>query len=157
VLSSGGVSIPPMTKPWNKIFLCLVLVTLVGCVKVRPGYIEDDKRDAAAVIDRVHTLYNARDFAALYDGSHPAVKKAQSKQQMIQFMDEKYQTFGGFKTCTYSKLNVVMGAPVETRAVYNCNFEKRDATELFILIRDEDTMKVAQYQIRSGTVRPNSE
>ena len=109
------------------------------------------------MIDQIHSQYNARQFETLYKESHPVVRQAQSQSEMVKLMQANYDKYGAFKNCSYSKVNVVMGAPVESRAVYNCSFEKGDATELFSLTRDGDKMELLRYQIYPGTIRPKSE
>jgi hypothetical protein len=53
-------------------------------------------------------------------------------------------------------INVIIGAPIQIRALYNTKFAKSDATEMFIFIKEGDTVKLAQYQIYPGTVKPDA-
>jgi len=60
--------------------------------------------------------------------------------------------FGAFKKVTSSELNVIPASPMQIRAVYNSTFEKGDATELFVFVKESDAVQLVQYQIFPGTV-----
>jgi hypothetical protein len=50
-----------------------------------------------------------------------------------------------------SRLCVLMGAPVQVKAVYNTKFDKMDATELFVWLVNGDKAKLVVYHFFAGT------
>jgi hypothetical protein len=69
-------------------------------------------------------------------------------------MQETYAHYGSFERITFSQLKVIIGAPIQIRAVYNSTFAKGEATELFTFVEREGKIMLVQYQISPGTVRP---
>ncbi|HEY2363152.1 MAG TPA: hypothetical protein VGK36_18670 [Candidatus Angelobacter sp.] len=131
----------------------IYLVLLISCVSVRPGYIEDDKRDALRAIENFHARLSSGQYAAIYDASDPALQQTGSREELIAAMQATRARFGEFRQVTDSEMNVIVHAPVEIRAAYNSKFEKGDATELFVFLRRGNQIKLAMYQISPGTTK----
>ena len=90
-------------------------------------------------------------FDEMYDGGHPTLKQYWKRADFSKSMAEVYEKYGPLKSVTKDWINVIVGGPVEIRAVLNSSFEKGDATETFVLIRDPDKIRLASYQIFPGT------
>ena len=120
---------------------------------MRPGYIEDDKREALSAIESFHSRLSSGQYAAIYDASDPALQQTGSREQLIAAMQATKARFGEFRQVTDSEINVIVRAPVEIRAAYNSKFEKGEATELFLFLRRGDQIKLAMYQISAGTTK----
>ena len=131
----------------------IFLVSLISCVSVRPGYIEDDKREALQAINNFHARLNSGQYAAIYDASDPALQQTGSREQLIAAMQATRAHFGEFRQVTDSEMNVIVRAPVEIRAAYNSKFEKGNVTEVFLFLRRGDQIKLAMYQISPGTTK----
>jgi hypothetical protein len=65
-------------------------------------------------------------------------------------MQQNRAQYGQFIVAKSSKLNVIMGAPVQIRAAYLSSFEKGEATELFSFVRDGDKVRLLVYGIFPG-------
>jgi hypothetical protein len=139
------------------IVLGLAALTLVWSrtsISIQPGYKKDDLKATAAAIEKFHARMNASQFDAIYDDANQLFQKSQERRTIIQAMGDTRKQFGKFERTTFSRLNVIVGTPIQIRAVYNGRFEKGDATEQFVFIKEGEDVKLAQYTVYSGTVRP---
>jgi hypothetical protein len=120
-------------------------------VSVSPGYIADDKKAVEQKITEFHTHLGNREFEAIFSEMHPAFLAAEAKQEHIRRLTEILDRFGKPVKVTDSRIEVIIGAPVQVRAVTNTKFEKRDATEMFNFVKEGSSYKLAAYGISAGT------
>jgi hypothetical protein len=129
----------------------MLLSTSSCSVSVRPGYVEDDKRTAELAIGQFHERFNTEHYQEIYDDAHDIFKKGQRQDDAIKAMEQTRDRFGKIEQVTDKWINVIIGAPVQIRAVYNTKFSKSDTTEMFIFVKERDAVKLVQYQIHPGT------
>jgi hypothetical protein len=60
-------------------------------------------------------------------------------------MQQINQNYGAFQRVESSKVEVVMSAPVEIRAVYDSVFEKGRATEWFVFVIEGNDIRLRTY------------
>ena len=165
ISGDGPKSDAPATRTWlarNWLWgLPLAILLTIGWVwllhprlEVHLGYYEQDKRETEQAISQFHTRFTANQFEQIYAATDASLKGAQSKESLIRAMQETRDKYGEFRQVTYSQMNVIVGNPVQVRAVYNSTFERGRATELFIFIRHGDSLSLAFYSISAGSVRP---
>ncbi|HSK43017.1 MAG TPA: hypothetical protein VLA83_03910 [Candidatus Binatia bacterium] len=121
---------------------------------LRPGYIEDDKKEATEAIAQFHSRVMAGQFDQIYKDADVTLKSTQSKEALLQGMQATRNKYGVFQQVTFSQLNVIIGNPVQVRAVYNSTYEKGDTTELFTFLRRGNKLKLSYYSISPGAVKP---
>lgn len=128
--------------------------TILGAISVRPGYIADDKAMTEQAIKQFHDRLSAGQYESIYQDADVSLKQSFTQEHTIASMKDVRDRFGSVKTVTFSKLNVIVGAPVQIRAVYNTTYEKGKVTEAFTFIKQGDTVRLAHYQVFPGTVKP---
>jgi len=153
-MTSAGTSNVPSSQSgrfrqsWIWIGLALILgAVLLSRVTVHRGYIDDDKKRTAEQIDEFHARMNLSRFDQIYDDADPAFRASLKREQWSKHMQETQDRYGAFKNAAPPKVNVVMGAPVQIRAVYTSNFDKGDATELFAFAREGHKLQLLAYGI----------
>jgi hypothetical protein len=138
--------------------LAIASVSLAACVKLRSGRIDEEKASTTKAIDELHARFNGSQFDKIYDNSCPAYRKSRKRDDAVGAMKLTQQQFGAFREITHSEMNVIVGAPVQVRAIYNSNFDKGPATELFgFLLDEEGNPQLAEYHIYPGTMVPKAE
>jgi acyl-homoserine lactone acylase PvdQ len=133
--------------------LC-ILLSLKSFIHVgaRTGNFEDDKRLATAAVERFHAELDAGQYQAIYDEATPTFQNADSQSALIAAMAQSKQKFGNVVNAVQVGANAFPGGQV--RFVYNTQFEKGPATELFIWQSDGQKASLMRYQIFPGTVKP---
>ena len=119
-------------------------------VSITPGYIKEDKKAVEQKIEEFHSLLRIRDYEKIYDQMHPAFQAAESKEEHLRRLREIADRFGRPDKVTDSRIEVIVGAPVQVRAVTNTRFEKQDATEMFNFVKEGSSYKLVQYGISAG-------
>jgi cytoskeletal protein RodZ len=160
--STAPVTLPPrswFSRNWKwcvpaGLLLTAAWVWLVFRPSFRAGYFEEDKKEAAEAISQLHSRVSAGQFDQIYRDADSSLKDTQSKNALIQAMQGTRNKYGAFRWVTFSELNVIMGNPVQVRAVYNSTYEKGDTTELFTFVRRGNSLKLAYYSISPGTAKP---
>src|ERR1700691_5945831 len=104
------------------IVLAIVAVAVVAGFSLHLGYADEDKDQVVKLIVQFHERINSERFNDIYDDAHPAFHKALSREEWLRHMRESWEQYGKFETIKSSRVGVVMGAPVQTRAVYYSNF-----------------------------------
>jgi hypothetical protein len=137
-----------LLRNWKWIFALLIGVYLLSRVSVHRGYLEDDKIEAAKLIEQFHARMNAGSFEQIYDDAHPDFQRSTSRGAWIERMTETQRQYGAFASSKTLTMNVVIAAPVQIRAVYESKFEKADAIELFIFLREAKSVRLLTYGIR---------
>ena len=132
-----------------------MLLTMSSCsASVTPGYVEEDKKTAEVAIGHFHERFNKQQYQEIYDDAHESFKKGQKKDDAINAMKQTRERFGNSEQVTEKWINVIIGAPIQIRAVYNSKFSKGDTTEMFIFVKERNAVKLVQYQIYPGTQKP---
>lgn len=138
--------------PWSIVMLLLLFVASSCSTNVKPGYIEEDKKACEAAIDLFHSRFNAENYEAIYDDAHTEFQKSMDRDALLAVMRETRNQFGPFKRVNDMMVNVIVGTPVQVRAVYVSEFENVDATELFLFVKEGDSLKLAMYRPSEGAV-----
>jgi hypothetical protein len=119
------------------------------------GYVDEDKKEAARLIEQFHERMNAEQFGEIYDDADPAFRKALGEEEWLRHMQETREQYGRFEMAKSSKLHVLMGAPVQIRAAYNSTFEKGEAKELFSFAREAHKVQLLVYGISPAKTQSN--
>ena len=136
------------------VVLCvLIFLKLFVHVSARPGYFSDDKRVATAAVDRFHSQFNAGQYQAIYTEATPAFQKGGTESDLLTAMAQTKQRFGTVVNAVQVAANAFPGGQV--RFIYNTQFQRSAATELFIWQSDEQKASLVQYRIFRGTVKPS--
>lgn len=147
---------PERPQPWVrrhwKAIVCLIVVgILLSLVPIRFGvhfgYIERDKSETIRLIEQFHARMNAGQIDQVYDDASLALQRSESREAVIGTMRKALDNTGAFESVKSSKIDVVMGAPVEIRAVYNSRFEKGDATEWFVFVIEGSDIRLRTYYV----------
>ncbi len=124
-----------------------LIVTLLSCISVKPGYIADDKAATAKAIEQFHIRLSKGQIDEIYSDADESFRLSQAREALITAIQATRARFGGFKTTTSSELNVIVGAPVQIRAAYNSIYEKGAATELFVFLKRDNKVQLSRYEI----------
>src|SRR6478735_3732705 len=143
-------------RNWKWILGLLVAALILSRFSLHFGYIDEDKKEAVELIERFHQQMNAGRFEEMYEGAHPAFQSALTKREWVRHMQESRAQYGLFIVAKSSKLNVIMGAPVQIRAAYLSSFGKGEATELFSFARDGHNVRLLIYGISPGNTFKSS-
>lgn len=143
-----------MNKKFKWIIFCIVGFYLIFRIasSVRFGYIDEDKSATEDAIQLFHDRLSNEQFDEIYKDMHPQLAQTRSREEFIKSMRDTRDKYGRVVEVTYSKLNVIVGAPVQIRAVYNTTYEKGKTTEIFNYIREGNKVRIANYNIWLGTV-----
>lgn len=139
--------------------VCVMVLACAGasvyaCIRVRPGYIDEDKALTMKAIEQLHERLNLGRFDEIYGNTSEAYRSARKRDDALVAMKLTRVQFGAFQDATHTEINVIVGAPVQIRAVYNSTFEKGAATELFVFLKEDRGPRLAEYQVYPGTVVP---
>jgi hypothetical protein len=135
----------------------IISVLFSSCaVKTRSGTVEQEQLLAAKAVEEYHAHLSERKFERIYDESHESFRQSQPRDKLIKSMEETRERLGAFARVTFSEINVVIGAPMQVRAVYNSAFENGDVTELFTFVDQDQRLQLAYYEVHPGTVKPNA-
>ncbi len=136
----------------------LIVAISTSCsFRIDGGQIEREKAAAVDAIDALHRQINDQAFDAIYRNASASLRSSQSRRDVFSYLDQIRSRFGFFKAVSHVDLNVIAIVPTQVRAVYNSHYEKGDTTELFVFVRDENQMRLAQYTIFPGFIRPAEE
>ena len=111
------------------------------------GYVDDDKKQVVRLIEQFHERMNSQQFDEIYNDAHYVFRKSLGREEFIRHMQETRMRYGSFTSLTSSKVNVIIGAPVQIRAAYNSTFEKGEATELFSFVREGHKIQLLIYGV----------
>ena len=136
----------------------LPTVALIMCVcfgscsvSITPGSFEEDKKAVEQKIVEFHRQLAKREFQTIHGDMHPGLQASDIKEVLIGRLVAERDQLGEPKEVTDSRIEVIMGAPVQVRAVYNVKFERKDVTETFNYIKEGSSYKLANYDISAGT------
>jgi hypothetical protein len=133
---------------------CLLVLFCDSCqVKIKPEFVADDKQLALKEIDTLHMRFNSGDFEAIYNQEAPGLKQVIGKDKFFAFLSDVHNNFGDFKGIIDKRITVVMGSPIQFRAICNSQFDKEVLTEMFIFLGDGEQIQLAQYTIAKGPAK----
>lgn len=121
-----------------------------GNITVTPGYIKEDTFSVAKAIEEFHARYNAEDFDAIFINSIQEFQKSQSKSDMNKVMTAQRKEAGDFKSVIDKRINVIMAAPIQFRAIYVSQYNNLILTEMFTFVKIGDDFKLAWYKPLRG-------
>lgn len=129
----------------------LALLFLAGLVLWRLGarfsFLNDDEKQALAMVDLFHERINAGHFDEVYDDAYPAFRHEASRQQWLRHIKETREQCGLYRSRRSSTLNVIKGPPVQVHVHYESTFEECYLTEWFRFARDGDKLRLLAYGI----------
>jgi hypothetical protein len=134
---------------WGTVVVGLLLLSACG-VSFTPGYIEDDEKAAELAVQRIHEQYNSRRFDAIRNTAHEVFRAAQPAEAMLANLRETFERYGKFERLVECRINVLVGAPVEVRAICNSQYEKAIATEMIGFIKVGAELQLAQFKLAPG-------
>ena len=139
-------------RNWKAILGLIVVGALLFLVPVHFGvhfgYIERDKSETMRLIDQFHARMNAGQIDQIYDDASLGLQRSESREAVIGTLRKARDDHGAFENVESSKIEVVMGPPIEIRAVYNSKFEKGDATEWFIFVIEGSDIRLRTYYVQ---------
>lgn len=135
----------------NSLWIVLFLITgalLVACdVTVKAGYFEKDRASALARVEEFRRLYNAQNYAELYELGAPAMKVAVTREQFIASAQASLAQYGKYKS---SVLAATSCFPNEVRLVYHSEYEKGKVTEWMAWSVPKDVALLVLYRVSPG-------
>lgn len=135
-------------------FVSCALILYVACrEKVKTQFLADDRQMAEQEIAKLHVRFNSKDFDAIYDHQSQVLKQSVSKEDFTAFLNSVMEKFGNFSSIIDKRVNIVMGKPVQFRAVYNSQFERGVLTEMFVFLKYSDELQLAHYTISMGPTK----
>jgi hypothetical protein len=112
------------------------------------------KKAVDKAIGELHQRLNAQEYKQIYDDTHHSFKSSQTEPKFIDQMKKVRETLGEVKYVTDKWINVIVGPSIEIRAMYNSTFDKGDASEFFIFVREGENISLYRYQVSPGTAPP---
>jgi len=129
---------------------CLIAVGLLLLFfpihfSVHRGYVMRDRNETIKQIEKFHDRLNREQFDQIYENASSALQSSGGYEGITGTMRQINQNYGAFQRAESSKVEVVMSAPVEIRAVYDSVFEKGRATERFVFVIEGDDIRLRTY------------
>jgi hypothetical protein len=128
-----------------------VIVFLVMHLHIHKGYVAQDKAVTDALITQFHTRLNTGAFDQIWDDADSSLKQSKTREEWKRLLQDVIDHTGKFDHVKDSKLNVMMGLPVQIRGAYRSSFEKGNFTELFAFVRRDEDVRLAYYSALSGS------
>ena len=101
-------------------------------------------------IEKFHLRFNLGDYELIYNNSIQEFQKSINKADIFKVLQNQHDEFRDFKSIIDKRVNLIIGAPVQIRAVYISQFKKMDLTEMFVFVKDGEQIKLALYQFSKG-------
>ena len=98
---------------------------------------------------------SAEKYDQIYDDGSLTLKTGRGASVVRSYLASVRERFGAFGSLNHAELNVVVGVPVQVRAVCNTRYERGETTELFVYLKEEGRIRLAEYQIYPGAVVPS--
>lgn len=141
----------------KRLYLSILLFLLqftsfLSCVKVTPGYYAEDKKNCLKEIQLFHNRFNDKRFNEIFDKAYIGFQVSNKKDTILNHMNLSYNIFGKYEGIIDSSINVLLGAPIEVRAVFVSKFENCDVTEIFSFVKQDDSLKLYLYRANIGRV-----
>jgi hypothetical protein len=155
LIDEPETEIAPLARPKIRTVAIVVLAFTAGLascsVSMRAGYKEDDKKTVERAVDRFHEMYNAGKGHEIYQAAHETFRRSMTEEALAAAMKGTQEKYGNVDHVTHRWLNVLIGNPIEVKAVYNTEFQKGGATEQFSWVVDGTNAALVSYQISRGT------
>lgn len=117
-------------------------------ITITPGYIDEDKKVTEEKIQILHEHMNEEQYEEIIQDASDIMKNTLGKDAILGVIKDFHQELGNFVKINDKKMNVIIGSPIQIRAVYVSDFEKAQVTELFIFIKENGRdIRLASYQI----------
>lgn len=123
---------------------------------IHRGYVMRDRDETVKLIEEFHSRLNEGRFDQIYDDASSALQRSDGRQVVAGTMREIHQNYGAFLRIESSKIEVVMVAPVEIRAVYDSVFERGYATERFVYVIEGRDIRLRTYLVSPLKRDPSS-
>lgn len=104
-----------------------------------------DRNETIRRIEEFHARLNRGQFDQIYENASSALQLSTGYQGLTGTMRQINQNYGAFQRVESSKVEVVMSAPVEIRAVYDSVFEKGPVTEWFVFVIEGNDVRLRTY------------
>lgn len=135
--------------------LLIILVSIMNIclaeessVTVTLGNIDEDLKITEAKIDMFHDRMNKEQYDEIVEDASDLMKNTLGKDTLFNSTKNLRQELGRIVKVKDKKVNLVMGAPVQVRAIYSSTFENMEVTESFVFIKENGKdYKLASYQI----------
>jgi hypothetical protein len=142
---------PPIMYFTKTVLVAGILSIIQSCkVNVKPVYIKDDKTSTEKEIEEFHLQLNSENYELVYNNSIQGPLNSLNKAEFTRFLKKSHDDYGDFKRIIDKRINVVIGTPIQIRAVYISQFSKIDLTEIFLYVKDGKKIKLALYQTAKG-------
>jgi hypothetical protein len=126
-----------------------------GCsVSVKTTDVEEQKAASKRAVELFHSRLNDAQFDRIYEDGSAVLKESVPRGTVLTYLQYAHDRFGAFKAVTRSDFTVLVGIPVQVRVVFNSKYERSDATELFIFLRENEKIRLSRYEIYPGTIVP---
>lgn len=145
----SATDVPPVETPPTSTARPLIPID------IEPGYIDEDKAAAEEAVALFHDRFNAEEFESIYDDAYEGFQQSRGKAELLACMRRNYAIFGRFQSIIDKQLDVIIGAPVQVRAIYTALFEKSDVTEVFVFYKVEGQMRLVLYAAYHGAADLN--
>ncbi len=146
-----GDALSRLGRNWKTILGLIVVGILLSLVPVHfgvhLGHIERDKSETMRLIDQFHTRMNAGQIDQIYDDASLGLQRSESRDAVIGTMRKARDDHGAFERVESSKIEVIMGPPIEIRAICNSRFEKGNATEWFVFVIEGSDIRLWTYYV----------
>lgn len=149
-----------ITKYFNVAALLILLLFIIICsastitvavpsgISVTPGYIDEDKKVTEEKVKILHEYMNNEQYEAIVEDASEIMKNTLGEDVILNVIKNFHQELGKFIKVEDKKMNVIIGSPIQIRAVCVSTFEKGRVTELFNFIKENGRdIKLASYQI----------
>ncbi|MGB7209987.1 MAG: hypothetical protein WBD27_15110 [Pyrinomonadaceae bacterium] len=109
-----------------------------------------DSKAAEPAVEKFHSQFNSKEFAAIYTESGEMMKGATDKTKFVEFLEAVHRKLG-----THQKSNAagwhVNSGPLSSHVTltYNSEFSDGKATEEFLISVSGDKVKLEGYHINS--------
>ena len=90
-------------RTWPWVCIAVFAVAVLSRMTIHFGYIDQDKKEAAARIEEFHRRMNVGEFDQLYDDADPAFKRALKREEWLKHMQDAREQYGTFKNAESSK------------------------------------------------------
>lgn len=146
-----GYAFTHMTS--RRILIVILCLTAIGLLllflpihlTLRRGYVMRDRNETIRLIEEFHDRLNRGQFDQIYENASSALQRSGGYQGVTGTMQQINQNYGAFQRVGSSKVEVVVSAPVEIRAVYDSVFEKGRATEWFVFVIEGNDIRLRTY------------
>ena len=110
----------------------------------------DPLKAAPMAVEEFHRLYNAKQFDAIYDASDSRFKKAVTKTQFIDLMNDTFTKLGKIKDSKQTNFErETVGIDNIIRMYYKVAFENSDGTEVMTFVSEGGKVYLAHYSVDS--------